>query len=180
MPRQKTLSCADCGTPMWKGRGSLPQGEARCHPCRSKRPASVLPAFRKGRWRIRSRGFCARCAVWFESTTQNARFCSLACANADRGRIDATLRQQIRNRRKRVRRLLTYVGERDRWRCGICGGAVVRGPFSVSDPLCAVVDHVVPVAEGGSDDPANLRLSHMICNARRGTRGGCEQLALVG
>lgn len=175
---KKSLTCRECGRPMWKVATSLPQGEARCRPCRRARPTPRLN--RKEARRIRSRGFCARCAVWFEATGQHVRFCSLACANADRGRIDATLRQQIRNRRKRVRRLLSYIGERDGWRCGICGSPVKRGPFAASDPLCAVVDHVVPVAEGGSDDPANLRLSHMICNARRGTRGGCEQLTLVG
>jgi 5-methylcytosine-specific restriction endonuclease McrA len=44
---------------------------------------------------------------------------------------------------------------------GICG----EGPRE-GDPL--VVDHVVPRARGGSDDPSNLQAAHRSCNGRKG------------
>ena len=79
-------------------------------------------------------------------------------------------------------RLLDYLVARDGDKCGICRRKVDitlksgtkgsrRGPS---------IDHVVPRSKGGSDDPANLRLTHWGCNQRRGNRGGNEQLALVG
>lgn len=38
MPRRPDLPCADCGTLMWRGTTSLPEGQARCRPCRRARP----------------------------------------------------------------------------------------------------------------------------------------------
>jgi hypothetical protein len=32
------LTCADCGADMWMARGTLPQGQARCRPCRRANP----------------------------------------------------------------------------------------------------------------------------------------------
>src|SRR4051812_48540401 len=37
----KLLTCASCGTAIWKGTGSLPQGEATCQPCRRLRRAGA-------------------------------------------------------------------------------------------------------------------------------------------
>lgn len=50
--------------------------------------------------------------------------------------------------------------------CGICGEPIdmsVRFP----DKRCATVDHIVPLAMGGTDAVANLRLAHYSCNCRR-------------
>jgi hypothetical protein len=71
------------------------------------------------------------------------------------------------------------VGERDGWRCGICHRKVDRTkvhPHRMSPSL----DHVVPIADGGSHTYANTRITHWLCNVIRGKRGGGEQLALLG
>src|SRR5690348_10359325 len=45
MPRKGPL-CADCGKRMWGGPGVLPEGQARCQPCRRLRPTvSSTPRF---------------------------------------------------------------------------------------------------------------------------------------
>jgi 5-methylcytosine-specific restriction endonuclease McrA len=46
--------------------------------------------------------------------------------------------------------------------CGICGK-----PFTDPDDP-PVADHVIPRADGGSDDITNLRPAHRSCNGRRG------------
>lgn len=51
---------------------------------------------------------------------------------------------------------------------------------AVPHPKAPTIDHVVPLAEGGADTAANVRLAHFICNSMRGNRGGGEQLALIG
>jgi 5-methylcytosine-specific restriction endonuclease McrA len=46
--------------------------------------------------------------------------------------------------------------------CGRC-----HGPFdNPADP--PVIDHIVAVAHGGSDDPSNLQPAHRSCNGRAG------------
>jgi hypothetical protein len=48
-------------------------------------------------------------------------------------------------------------------RCGICGEVVAEGQLTH-------VDHVRPVADGGTRDRANLRVTHSLCNMTRNRR----------
>jgi len=50
--------------------------------------------------------------------------------------------------------------ERDGAECCYCGAT--EGPFHV--------DHVVPVARGGTDDPANLVVACKACNLSKGAK----------
>lgn len=50
--------------------------------------------------------------------------------------------------------------------CWLCGG-----PMDFTDNgdlLYATFDHVIPRANGGTDSMSNMRLSHRVCNERRG------------
>lgn len=50
--------------------------------------------------------------------------------------------------------------------CHICGQPIdytLKWPDSMS----FVVDHVVPISRGGSDEIGNKRASHAVCNARK-------------
>lgn len=67
--------------------------------------------------------------------------------------------------------------ERDGWRCHLCGKACDRDA-KVPDSKAATIDHIIPIAHGGLDDPINVATAHFICNSRRGTRG-VAQLRLV-
>jgi hypothetical protein len=61
------------------------------------------------------------------------------------------------------------LGDRDRWTCWVCQGAVEpRCPGG--SPHAPSVDHVVPRARGGTNDLSNLRLAHRRCNGQRGSR----------
>jgi transcriptional regulator with XRE-family HTH domain len=55
-------------------------------------------------------------------------------------------------------RLYTQVGGL----CGVCAESV--------DPAEVVVDHVVPLTRGGTDDLANMQITHRRCNQRKGRR----------
>lgn len=77
--------------------------------------------------------------------------------------------KERQKRGQAVRRHLRSVAIRDCLRCGICGGDVdmtLRWP----DPGMPTIDHVVPMARGGSDDPENLQLAHYLCNISKGAR----------
>lgn len=63
------------------------------------------------------------------------------------------------------------VAERDRWTCQICHkpiNPVLKRPH----PRALHIDHIVPRADFGADDPANLRATHAECNLRRGRAAG--------
>ncbi len=60
----------------------------------------------------------------------------------------------------------TELLERDGAACYLCTAGLslaTRYP----DPLFASVDHVIPLARGGTNDRANLRLTHLVCNLRK-------------
>lgn len=57
--------------------------------------------------------------------------------------------------------------ERDEWLCGICGGRVDKS-LEWPHPMCATIDHIVPLSRGGHHMPENVRLAHARCNVARG------------
>lgn len=97
----------------------------------------------------------------------------------------AAERDRSKNRRKNTARRAVIsgdftvgeIGDRDGWRCHICGHAVNKLRSGLH-PKGPTIDHLVPIAHGGSDTRENVALAHRLCNTRRGT-GGVVQLRLV-
>lgn len=58
---------------------------------------------------------------------------------------------------------------KDQSHCYICGSAVDTS-VPGTDPHGPSVDHLIPVSQGGTDDPENLILTHLACNMQRGTK----------
>jgi hypothetical protein len=120
--------------------------------------------------------FCVHCAVAFPpSKRADAKFCSPGC-NLSAHRLQRTLRRRTGSGMTGWLRASLF--ERDGWKCGICRRKVdpaLRYP----DPNAPSLDHIVPVADGGTNEPGNLRLTHLRCNCSRGRRGGNEQLAIT-
>jgi hypothetical protein len=81
MPRNPDLPCADCGTLMWRRKGSsLPAGQARCHPCRRARLACSPPDAK--RLRVPTSLYpCAICNTVYRRKNKNQRTCSRACGH---------------------------------------------------------------------------------------------------
>ncbi len=67
----------------------------------------------------------------------------------------------------RVRRHLTWLIQRQRGRCGICGQPLLQPP--TGDVVH--VDHIVPLVQGGSDQRSNLQAAHAACNLAKGSLG---------
>jgi hypothetical protein len=106
----------------------------------------------------------------------DAIFCSKECnyrANALQRKLRARTGEE-----GKPGYLRAFICNRDSWCCGICHKAVSRTKQH-PDPLCASLDHVIPVSEGGTNDVWNLRLTHLKCNLRRRNAGGGEQLAFL-
>lgn len=98
----------------------------------------------------------------------------------------STAAAEARQRRHMRRRAQTHgkpfrfdaIAERDGWRCHLCGRRI-DPTISRRHPMGATIDHLVPIAAGGGDEPENVALAHRDCNIRRGTKG-IAQLRLVG
>lgn len=78
------------------------------------------------------------------------------------------------NRRRRAIRRNATIGPVDLealWtgRCGICDEPMDRD-LRHPDPMSKSVDHIMPLARGGSHSQDNLQWAHLICNIRKGAR----------
>lgn len=72
------------------------------------------------------------------------------------------IRKTVKNHRERIGPALrNAVYQRDGGICQLCFEPVNWFGFHC--------DHIKPVAHGGSTILSNLRLSHQVCNVRRGT-----------
>ena len=120
---------------------------------------------------------CAHCGATFLAAPRKRmqRYCSAKCGNEPRRAYPDLLsrrRAEEHRRRARVRGSAVErfceidVFERDGWVCGICREPVdqnLRHP----DHYAASLDHVIPLARGGSHTPENCQCSHWICNSRK-------------
>ena len=68
--------------------------------------------------------------------------------------------------------------ERDNWKCHLCGKKVDR-EAKYPAPGSATIDHIIPLAKGGTHEPANVALAHARCNVTKQDGGGGEQLAII-
>jgi len=92
----------------------------------------------------------------------------------------AVARRQSRQKAQTTgeRYVLGDIAHRDGYRCHLCR-KLVDMKLSGRDPMGPTADHLLPVSDGGGDDPQNIALAHRSCNVRRGVRGSV-QLRLVG
>lgn len=208
MPRNPDAPCAGgCGKLLWGGRDSLPAGARMCRPCRAavrvERTCAVCAAQFKTA-RADNRQTCSDvCMRALRASTRNQRpggyfvrlpfLCERCGAKAHRGSnhgpklcadCATTRRRAYLQRRNLERRAsgaamsITEIGDRDGWRCHLCRRRVDR-QVAYPHPMSASRDHLVPVVDGGTNDPTNLALAHFHCNSSRQHRGPA-QLQLFG
>lgn len=156
----------------WCGRQYMASttNKSRCITCKGARPQKVriyLPD-------------CTVCGRLF-ATRYTIHTCSPECTDTKRRRD----RLAARDRRRALQRdafvepvFRHLVFERDGWRCHLCGGRIHRAA-AVPHPKAATLDHVIPLAAGGTHEPLNCRAAHFLCNSRKGHAGGGEQLLLL-
>lgn len=271
---RKDLPCADCGTLLYRSSTSLPEGKARCQPCRrltAKRPTyprpgpvqawtcegcgvecsrptttgrvprwcedcrpwdhyqaapraclrcsvSFLPSYAPQRYcspscysrrdygtgtyskelvlwvrplpkpvrsqPVRSRatvwaaGWCQDCGKAFVTYDPQTRYCSERCRSRDAGS-----RYRAVKRAAFVETVYRYrIYERDKWTCKLCGKRVKRKAV-VPDPKAPTLDHIIPLSQGGTHEPANVQCAHFMCNTLKNAGfylGKSEQPMLLG
>lgn len=191
-PRQRTCGRA-CGATYWRSRRPVraarvvyaPTCRGCAHPFTTTNPHRVNCDSCAGRKRTRPPFDCEVCGqhvVPGESGVhpQKHRYCSTRCkqrASHVRQRECGTTQEA--KHRYRARKLGAFVApvsrnavfERDGWQCQLCRQPVVRHE-SVPHPLAPVIDHVLPLAAGGTHEPANVQTAHFACNCAKGSGTG--------
>lgn len=157
---ERCRSCQHAEDRRWKGSTEVelwvaPPRKARQWP---KPPRRDPRTFRTGP--------CAICGETY-TTTYVSRTCSEECKRA--------LHRDTRKRAKHNRRAAIkaafvapveprIIFRRDNWTCQICMDPI--DPSEVwPSPMCASLDHIVPIAHGGTHEPSNCQAAHFICNA---------------
>lgn len=85
MPGRPDMPCSHCGKLMWRGKGVLPEGQARCMPCRRlSTPSRVAPEPIP----------CAVCGAPFVAKDSRGRYCGAPCRRVFT--IEALRRKRVR------------------------------------------------------------------------------------
>lgn len=142
-------------------------GRRRCA-CKKKRPARSSSA-------VPTTTTCRNCGELYTTRTRRNGGTCLAC------------QKRLARQRRRAMKVAAFVApvyrqriyDRDRWRCRLCGKPVKRGAV-VPHPMAPTLDHIIPLAAGGTHEPSNVQCAHFICNSIKSAGGGGEQLLLLG
>lgn len=118
-------------------------------------------------------GSCVICGTAFiqkHDPRHKAHCCSAECSRkASRHRRRD--RERTSAKTKPVYRRKVY--ERDGWRCRLCGKRLNR-KAKVPHPSAPTIDHILPIALGGTHTYENIFAAHFRCNSAKGPR--VEQL----
>jgi hypothetical protein len=150
--------CADCAEPMHSGPGSLPQGQARCLACRRKSSTRVVVN------QTKYMGACSDCGGPCWATRCRACYDTYVKAKAD----PEGAAQRKRDRALRQRRDLAAPGLTTQERRNLRAKWVKQSMVcTYCDALATQVDHVIPLALGGTNYEGNLTPSCAPCNMRK-------------
>jgi hypothetical protein len=75
---------------------------------------------------------------------------------------------RIVSEHRRQKEMRQRVWDRDGWHCWYCGQPIAPAKYGV--PNRAVVDHQIPLSQGGEDNDANLVAACNACNAKKGAK----------
>ena len=179
--RERVVCSTLCRWFLQNERHSSPVWFPQCGWCDTRLSARTdAPAWCSGRCEaMGTRTEWASCAVRFSACSQCSTFfatpyttttCSESCA--EQKRLDD--RREAKHRR-RARQRDAYVAnvsrrkiyERDHWTCRLCWEPLDRDA-KVPHPKAPTIDHVIPLARGGTHEPDNVQAAHFQCNSIKG------------
>lgn len=167
-PRREDPRCLDCGDPVGGVTGFKKWCSGRCE-MRWKRAQS---GYTQTPWGGYDRPESVPCRV-----CGGAIDLTVVSQAGRRQRSDIKVCKECRRRMGRSCVNIPFVYHRDGPNCGICGERVDlqirRGDDHVR---CASVDHIIPLAKGGTDDPSNLQLAHLGCNQKKAANEGVRNV----
>jgi 5-methylcytosine-specific restriction endonuclease McrA len=125
-------------------------------------------------------GQCRTCGNWYLSNNPTSVSCSDECVviNRTEARKAAQHRRRARERNAFVANVRPAdVFKADSYRCHICKKKTNPNRV-VPHPRAPTIDHLIPLAKGGTHEPMNCRTACFRCNSLKRDQGGGEQFAI--
>lgn len=151
-----------------------------------KHPAMSGTMRRRPSWQLIVVGPCSECGEHFTGLASSFDTRPLVCSKRCERRRNRDQIQLARDRRRARKRdafvenvYRRQIFDRDKWRCQLCGKATKRDA-KVPHPKAPVLDHIVPLAVGGTHEPANVQCAHFLCNSIKSHGAANDQLRLIG
>lgn len=175
--KRKKFCSKECATESYKRSNSKrecvyckkyfrPSNHRKCCSNECKRKKENLD--RKKRWRLRK---CKYCGLW--KHTVRRKYCSKEC-----GRRGVNLSKELRkNERLKIARRngqfdadidIYKLIERDGGHCYLCGDDILF-TCHFNDPKYPTIEHVMPIAKGGTHSWDNVKVACRECNTRKST-----------
>lgn len=151
--------CRQCGTTFERkpGRGAIPKfcsKECREFFHNTKRADAGGYEYLKQGTTVSA--ICEKCGKPFEAVKRETRYCKNCHPWND-------VRKERERKAARYPVSKKQIFERDNYICGICGLPVDRD-LRWPDESSASLDHIVPIARGGTHEPSNTQCAHLRCN----------------
>jgi 5-methylcytosine-specific restriction endonuclease McrA len=164
-----SVVCSGCGA-----EARVKSGNSLCRRCRAADRAAL---------RRQPDPVCLACGATFKRKSGSDKFCCVEHRQMVRKRTSD--QNHAKNHKRRAAKYGagyecfpdSDIYQRDGWRCGICTKRVRPSRFK-RDPEGPSLDHIIPLALGGTHSRANVRLTHLRCNNARGVRGDVQLLLL--
>ena len=121
---------------------------------------------------------CVHCGNIFfvDYFHQWAEACSIPCSDAwyAKRNPDKVAAQRAKRRMRKAAAFIENVNpfdifERDHWTCKLCGRKINK-ELKYPHPMSVSLDHIMPLAKGGTHEWDNLQASHLRCNMSKGAR----------
>lgn len=122
---------------------------------------------------------CRYCGLGFEYPRQfgKVKYCSSRCRVSHlpprepweyKGCYTGDYYSKKRRRRMAAGDRVDYLVIYDHydWTCHLCHGTIDK-MLMYPDPMCATIDHVVPLSGGGRHEWLNLAPAHLYCNSKK-------------
>jgi 5-methylcytosine-specific restriction endonuclease McrA len=160
--RRTNGGCLDCGVEVSLRIGPGYQHK-RCEACRAIHNTTRVREYAK-QYRNTKRGRV-------RLRTAQLTFSRGPKGRALKSRKDAMRRSRIEAAGESVDPKAVF--ERDHWTCGICHKPIDQQPIDWWRSESPTIDHIVPLAAGGSHTASNLQAAHRRCNLEKGARLAC-------
>lgn len=163
-----SVRCELCGIEFQRTVRKVAWKKGKSYCSRACKDRARNKAVRQAREAAKPLRSCVHCgAAMPRAMRRDAKFCSAECNEAAHAQWRKMAKRRGADGKAKFNR--ADIADRDQWRCGICGGLISRRKKH-PDPYALSVDHIVPLARGGSNEPTNLQAAHLRCNLSRRDR----------
>lgn len=165
-------TCCHCGTAFIS---MSPAAKYCCKPCsgaasrgRSKFAVYMRDRYRKERQLTAKNVRCQECGNAFKAYRTKATFCSVACCDRNHDRMRSI-------RKRTTARPLENINPVDvfnaaGWMCQECGIETPKEKRGRHRPDSPEIDHVMPLARGGTHTRGNVQCLCRSCNMKKGVK----------